>query len=444
MALEAQVLKRVVPSAEEEARLRATVEDVKRRVSAGVRERGLDAEPLLVGSVAKGTHLSEAEIDLFVAFPRTVPRETLEKVGLELGGFLKEKVRQYAEHPYTRGRWNGFEVEVVPCYRIADASEKMSAVDRTPLHAAYVIAKLGPAQRDEVRLLKAFCEGVGVYGAEAKVQGFSGYLCELLVLRYGTYRGVLEAALRWRRGEVLQLEGAPAHPFPEPLVFVDPVDAGRNVASAVGEETLATFVHAAKAFLARPGLAFFFPRPRRPFTAAEAKRRLARRGTTLLGIAMPAPKLTDDVLYPQVRKAHRAVEEACRRAEFRVAGSRFAVVDGEVLLLFEFEVFALPAVEKHRGPPVWVRNAEDFLRRWRRAKDAMGAPRIEGDRWVVDIRRAATDAAALVRRGLRRMSLGSHLDRAARRARVLRDAQLFTKACLPEVTRLLDPRFPWE
>ncbi|MEK6851989.1 MAG: hypothetical protein AABY30_05580, partial [Candidatus Thermoplasmatota archaeon] len=252
------------------------------------------------------------------------------------------------------------------------------------------------------------------------------------------------AALRWRRGEVVQLERPPARPFPEPLVFVDPVDAGRNVASAVGDETLATFLHAAKAFLAKPGLAFFFPRARRPFTAAEAKRRLARRGTTLLGIAMPAPRLTDDVLYPQIRKAHRAVEDACRKADFRVSRSRFAVVDVEVLLLFEFEVFALPAVEKHRGPPVWVKNAEDFLRRWRHAKDAMGAPYVEGDRWAVDVRREATDAAALIRGRLPALSLGSHLGREAKRARFLRDARLFTKAILPEVTRLLDPRFPWE
>jgi len=209
MGLEEQVLKRVVPSEEEEARIRSTVEDVQRRIAESIRKRGLDAEPLLVGSVAKGTHLSQAEIDIFVCFPRTTPRDALEKVGLELGEFLKDKARMYAEHPYTRGRWNGFEVEIVPCYRITDASERMSAVDRTPLHAAYVIGKLGPRQRDEVRLLKAFCEGVGVYGAEAKVQGFSGYLCELLVLRYGTFRGVLEASRGWLRGVPIELDRPP-------------------------------------------------------------------------------------------------------------------------------------------------------------------------------------------------------------------------------------------
>jgi tRNA nucleotidyltransferase (CCA-adding enzyme) len=159
---------------------------------------------------------------------------------------------------------------------------------------------------------------------------------------------------------------------------------------------------------------------------------------------IPAPQITEDVLYPQVRKAHRAVEDACRRADFRIARSRFAVVGGTILLLFEFEVFALPVAQKHRGPPVWVKNADDFLKKWRGAKDALSAPRIEGDHWVVDVRREARDASRLIRAHLSQWSLGSDLASAAKRTRLLRDAQTFKRALLPEVTRLLDPRFPWE
>lgn len=443
MAIADEVLKRVVPSKEEEARLLATVEDVQRRVRDGLAARGMRGEPLLVGSVAKGTHLSEAEIDIFVCFPRDTPRDTLEKVGLALGEFLEDKKRMYAEHPYTRGWWQGFEVEVVPCYRIDDVSQKMSAVDRTPLHAAYVIGKLKGKARDEVRLLKAFCEGVGVYGAEAKVQGFSGYLCELLVLRYGTFRGALEAATRWRRGERIELDLAAGKAFEDPLVVIDPIDAERNVASAMSAESMATFAHAARAFLAKPALTFFFPKQRKPLTGAQAKRLLARRGTTLLGVVLPAPDLTDDVLYPQVRKAQRSIEDACRREDFRIARSRMSVVDSRVLLLFEFEVFALPRARKHLGPPVWVKNAEDFLRRWRGAKDALTEPYVEDDRWVVDVRREATDAAAFLKARLAGLSLGANLDRVAGKARFLRDGAVLRAPYLADATALLDPRFPW-
>src|SRR5207247_7594350 len=98
----------------------------------------------------------------------------------------------------------------------------------------------------------------------AKYLRFSGYLCELPVLRYGTFRGGLEASLSWRPGIVLELDRAPARTFPEPLTVVDPVDPNRNVASAVSVEQLATFVHAAREYLQNPSERFFFPRPLKP------------------------------------------------------------------------------------------------------------------------------------------------------------------------------------
>src|SRR5207249_3088716 len=85
---------------------------------------------LLVGSVAKGVHLTGTEIDIFVAFPADTPREVLEREGLALGDVLERPVRMYAEHPYTRGWYGGFEVEVVPCYRITDATPRMSSIVR--------------------------------------------------------------------------------------------------------------------------------------------------------------------------------------------------------------------------------------------------------------------------------------------------------------------------
>jgi tRNA nucleotidyltransferase (CCA-adding enzyme) len=45
----------------------------------------------------------------------------------------------------------------------------------------------------EVRLLKKFMKGTGVYGAEIKIGGFSGYLCELLILKYRSFAQTIEA-----------------------------------------------------------------------------------------------------------------------------------------------------------------------------------------------------------------------------------------------------------
>ena len=193
------------PTPEEETTLEAMVHDLLAAVQAVLRDRGWEAKPFVSGSVAKGTHLTGADVDLFVAFPADLPREDLEKRGLALGELLERGVHMYAEHPYTRGFYRGFQVEIVPCYRITDASQRMTAVDRTPLHVDYVLGHLNGGQADQIRLLKSWSEGIGLYGAEAKIRGFSGYLCELLVLKYGSFRGVLEASQGWRRGVVIEL-----------------------------------------------------------------------------------------------------------------------------------------------------------------------------------------------------------------------------------------------
>ena len=41
-------------------------------------------------------------------------------------------------------------------------------------------------------------KGVGVYGAEIRVGGFSGYLCELLTLSFGSFTDILKAVSDWK------------------------------------------------------------------------------------------------------------------------------------------------------------------------------------------------------------------------------------------------------
>ena len=113
---------------------------------------------------------------------------------------------------------------------------------------------------------KSSWQGTGVYGAEIKVGGFSGYLCELLIMKYGSFTQTIHAFAQYNRRVVIDIEGFYADRenelsllFPEPLVIVDPVDKGRNVASAVQPQKLYTFIGAARAFLKNPSEDFFYP-----------------------------------------------------------------------------------------------------------------------------------------------------------------------------------------
>lgn len=443
MVLEDEVLDAVRPTPEERERVWAVAQALLQELARRAKAANIPATPLLVGSVDKDTFLREPEIDAFVAFPPDTPREDLQRWGLELGQVLEAPERRYAEHPYTRGRFRGVEAEVVPCYALDRPTDRMTAVDRTPFHSTYVKERMDPAQRDEVRLLKQFAEGIGIYGAEARVQGFSGYLCELLILRYGSLREVLEAAARWRPPVRLELDREATRKFPEPLAFVDPVDGRRNAASAVSGESLATFILAAKEYLRQPRRSFFFPALPPTSSPEDLVAAMGDRRTAILGVASAAPDLTEDVVWPQLRKAQQAVVAHLQELEFRVLKTHPFLEGPEWVLLLELEAGELPPVRRHQGPPTWMGQAQDFLAKWEAAPERVAGPYVEGDRLLVDLRREVTRGAEALERGLPPLSLGRNLDEGVRRGYRVLEGEELARAHPGPLAAFLFRRLPW-
>ncbi|HID09327.1 TPA: CCA tRNA nucleotidyltransferase, partial [Candidatus Micrarchaeota archaeon] len=282
-----EVLSRVKPGEEEQARILS----VARRVVSRIRRRkGKFVDVVVAGSAARGTNLrGSSDVDVFLLYPKDVPREEMEREALEIGKSLSRSYEiRYAEHPYVTVFVDGVEVDVVPAYAIEPGEPILSATDRTPLHQRYVSERLSDEQKDEVRLLKAFLKGIGVYGAEIKTEGFSGYLCELLVIHYGSFLEVLRAASRWRPPVFIDLERHAAVRFDDPLVVVDPVDPRRNVAAPVSLNSLAVFVAAAREFLEDPSLRFFFPEDY-PLDPVHLKKVMLQRKTTYLFVLSSYP-----------------------------------------------------------------------------------------------------------------------------------------------------------
>jgi tRNA nucleotidyltransferase (CCA-adding enzyme) len=292
---------------------------------------------------------------------------------------------------------------------------------------------------DQVRLLKRFMKGVGCYGAEAKVQGFSGYLCELLVMRYGSFRSVLEAASVWKRNERLELDGAEGNEFDEPLVFIDPVDTSRNVASAVSLETLLLFIAACRDYLAAPSAEFFFPKERRAWTAAKVRSVAGERLDNIVSVSFPKLDLIDDVVYPQLRKSLSSAVSLLERQEFEVVKTSVHV-DSLAHLLIELSSMTLPKERKHRGPPETSDNVKEFLARWR--SEGTSEPFVERGRWYVMTTRKFRRADKLLESELRNLKLGKDVKKVSEFS-VLMGSQMLTKRHLPALTNHLDDRRPW-
>ncbi|MGB9714642.1 MAG: CCA tRNA nucleotidyltransferase, partial [Candidatus Bathyarchaeales archaeon] len=320
-----------------------------------------------------------------------------------------KQVERFAEHPYLEAFVDGVRVNIVPCYNVK-RGEWLSATDRTPFHTNYVRERLNEQMRNEVRLLKRFMKGTEVYGAEIKIGGFSGYLTELLILHYKTFTNTLKAFADYKQPMTIDIENHYKGRerelkllFKEPLIVIDPIDKGRNVASAVQPQKLYIFVAAARAFLKNPSLRFFYPPKTKPLTTQEAKDRLEKRGSAILFLTFGKVNAVPDILWGQLYKSQRSLRKLIELNDFKVLRDT-AWSDEEALNVFIFEVEQrnLPTVKKHLGPPMEKRReCENFLGKYLNNSDVISGPYIADGRWVVELKRKTVDVVKLLKERLK-------------------------------------------
>ncbi len=439
MSLESRVLERVRPDAEEKARTLRAAESLISRIEGHALFSSRDMEALLVGSVQKDTYLNSPDMDVFLVFPQDCELERMASVCSRIGDDLLEDTEErFADHPYVHGTYAGHEVDLVPCYAMEEGAKVISAVDRTPLHTRHITERISERQKDEARLLKAFMKGIGVYGADSRHLGFSGYLVELLVLHYGDFLSVLEAGSSWRYGG--RLGGEPEEGFEDgPLLVIDPVDTRRNVASALHVDSFSLFVHACKRYLERKDERFFFPRERRHLGTEEARAMLEAAGTRAVTLSFEVEGITEDNIHSQGRRTEKGVAKALESHGFSVLRSAF-VADGPLIVAFELEDDVLPASKEHCGPPVWMEHSERFLRRW--SHDALRPPFIEEGRWRAVVPRDLRHAKDFLIQKAEHASIGSGLR--GRRMYVLDHEESLHIGNMSVMTALLDSRLPWD
>ncbi|MGD0203451.1 MAG: CCA tRNA nucleotidyltransferase [Candidatus Bathyarchaeia archaeon] len=411
-AVTKQVLEKITPGKEDRAKVDAITRELEQKVSLACKQEGVPAIVRVEGSVAKDTWLKEnPDIDVFMRLPTSIPRKNLGDIGLKIAkkaAGAYEQIERFAEHPYLEIFVEGYRVDIVPCYD-AKPGEWQSATDRTPYHTDYIKKHLSTSLRGEVRLLKRFMQSIGVYGAEIKVGGFSGYLCELLIMKYRSFSETIRAFARYNKRVVIDTENYYENRenelsllFPEPLVIVDPVDKGRNVASAVQPQKLYSFVGAARAFLKKPEVAFFYQPKIEALPVASLKSQLENRGSSIVFLVIDQVSAVPDVLWGQLYRTKRSLHRLLELNDYKIL--KDTVWSNEKTLsifTFELEQQVLPNIKKHLGPPL-EREVEckSFLSKYADNEKVISGPHIEDGRWIVMVPRKTTDVAALLKEKL--------------------------------------------
>ena len=417
-----RVLEAVTPSEEEMQAITASADRLLERIRRSAERAGIrNVEAKLAGSIAKGTITGTPDIDIFLIFSRDVPKDLLEEQGLMIGRDVLDSPRKkYTQHPYITGRFENLSCDIVPCSRIERGEKVITAVDRTPHHTEYVSSRMNGELRRDAVLLKAFLKGVGAYGAENTVSGFSGYLCELLILRFGSFEKVISAFasmevaeepptraetvrtgrfMKERQGPILfdgdyLLCEAPKTPEEyirtfgrDALIVIDPVDPGRNVAAPVSDQILAHTALMSGRLMEDSSIELFHPWNRRPYE--HTGELSGKHGGTRNALWIPLPDDVPDKVMTQARSfILKAVRDMERRGDWKVAADlillfpRDAEVDGSYLkaryvhslegldsegLVVRFTSVPeeLEAEMIHYGPPRDNRRAGEFRKRWK-------------------------------------------------------------------------------
>ncbi|MEM1573511.1 MAG: CCA tRNA nucleotidyltransferase [Candidatus Methanomethylicaceae archaeon] len=397
-----EVLKRVKPKDEDFIKIEKIFEKIKNRIIQKAEELGINVKVEIEGSIAKGTWLSnDKDIDIFIVFPLGTKIEFAKEIGLELAKYGVEENWKlgYAEHPYIEAKVNDYKIEIVPSIEMREGERPLTAVDRTPLHTIFIKNKMNKEMKDEVRLLKQFMKGIGVYGAELKIGGFSGYLCELLILYYGSFEETIKNAAKWKPKTVIDYmkyysnEELCKKIFDSPLIVIDPIDMRRNVAAAVTLQSYSTFIAASKYFLKKPNIDFFFPKEFE-VKSEDIFNELKKRGTNIAIIKINCPKIPPDILWGEINRTLNKCVKLLESYDFQVLDYKaWSDEENNIFLIMELERDKLRNGKIHYGPKIWW-DEEKFLNK--HLEKALAGPYIKNERWYVEVKRKYTTVRDLL------------------------------------------------
>ena len=321
-------------------------------------------ELIVGGSFAKGTWLeNDTDIDFFVMIESTVERKEFEEIGKSVGLYALRKYKpylRYSEHPYVEGIVDGIDegirINIVPCYKV-EKNKWKSAADRSPFHTIFMQSNLNDYLKGQVRVLKKFLKSIGIYGSQISVSGFSGYVTEVLVLKYGSFRDVLQTFADLKSNYIISIESLNEKAigkFDSPIIIIDPIDSNRNLGAAISSECLAKFVLASRLFLKEPSIEFF----KRPLKSSSKIINSIK--SNLLIIEFKIQKRSPDILWGQLKRKLTSISRQLENARFKVIKKICFTDEKEhAVFIFMIEFTNLSKLNLNLGPEIFRKHETD-------------------------------------------------------------------------------------
>ena len=351
------VLSKIKPDNKEREYILSFVERIIREIKNALSDLEFPFRVEVHGSIAHDTWLkNDRDIDIFILLQKELSKNFVEENILKR---IEKRLpytfeRRYAEHPYLRTRINEFEIDIVPGF---DVGKIISAVDRTPFHTEFLMKNLTQELKDEVRLLKVFLKGIGAYGAEIKIGGFSGYACELLIVYFKSFLKTVNAFAKQKRIFIdftnSWKEKKAFQEFNTPIIIIDPVDKKRNVTASITFKTFDKIKLASKIFLERPSIEFFYP-AKKSIDMNQLEEKTKKRAVMLI-LLKKEENISPDTYWGQIRRTEQKIVNFLKKfPELEVFAVESFENENNVMICIETNKLELSNYIEIKGPPVWA------------------------------------------------------------------------------------------
>ncbi len=325
---------------------------------------------ILGGSGAKGTWLKTFDADIFVVFDYGKFKDKSGRLSDILEKNIKRKFRNAARlhgsRDYFQIKQGNFTFEIVPILKIQKAAQAKNITDVSLLHSSWVLRHKKLA--GQMRLAKQFCHAQNIYGAESYIRGFSGYICEILTVYYGSFLNLVKNAAKWGEKEVIDVQKyykrkdvfklINTSKLLSPLVVIDPVQKDRNAAAALSAENFEKFKNACREFLKSPSKEFFTKKGLKSvFLAQKQKKLMVAKAKPLAG--------KPDICGAKLLKIYEFLKKGFENHDFQVLKSDWEWdKKNDSIFYFSFRKNKkLPKLVEIEGPPMKIKNHADNFKR---------------------------------------------------------------------------------
>ncbi len=349
-----EIIKKIKPSKEERKKIEKEINFIIKKI------KNKEIVPIIGGSIAKDTWLKGIhDIDIFAKFNYNKYKDKSDKLSYILEKRIKnlKLVRLHGSRDYFQVKKGKYTFEIVPILDIKKSNEAINITDVSPLHSEWVNKK-GKKLKDEIRLVKAFAKANLFYGAETHVQGFSGYVLEILTVYYKSFNNLVKNVTKWKNKTVIDIEKQLKNPLNElnysktlsPLVLVDPVDRNRNAAAVVSREKYNLFIKTCKEFLKNHSEKFF----------VKKEIKIPKNS---IAVSLGRLKGKKDVIGRKLFSLLKKLEKKLKLEEYKVIRSEF-IFEDKIVFWFKLQENKLSDYMEVKGPPLkFNKNVIEFKKK---------------------------------------------------------------------------------